>query len=233
MLYAGIGNGYFADACAQKLHQIGGIGIGTCSGSEPWHCDTYNAFPAHAQPVEGTHTDQQSQRGVQTSADADDSCLSLGMEQTLGQAFYLYANDLFTTLVQGCATGHKGMSIDASAQFKTGIIENGMTVDDLIRLVAGITACTCCKRRIEATFVTKFLYVYLTHRQLRLHTEATRLSQQHPLFIDEAFSAEHNILSTFAKAAARIDITTQTTGTLLADKPFKIFVFAYPIIVGT
>ena len=79
MLSDGLGNGYLHLRNTQRLHQRSGIVVRAVRGAETWHRDTDYSFAVQSQLVECAHADQQGQRRIQTTADAQYHMFHVGV----------------------------------------------------------------------------------------------------------------------------------------------------------
>ncbi len=80
------GNADFVYGHPQRLHQRQGIAVGApcCAHSRHRHCDNLAAIDA--QLVECAHTNEERQRGVESSTDAYDHRLGMGVGYALAES---------------------------------------------------------------------------------------------------------------------------------------------------
>ena len=107
MLYAGFFDGNLTYGYTQLLHKVHGIGIGAVCGSEARHCDAHNVLAVHPKHVESADANQQSQRAVESSADAHHGGLGTCVLHSLGQTCCLNAEDFFAALAEVLSFGYE------------------------------------------------------------------------------------------------------------------------------
>ena len=143
MLRHRLGNAYLAHGDAQALHQADGIAIGAAGGAKARHGDANDALAVVAQFIEGLYAYQQGQGGVETTTDADNHLLAVGVGEALGQSRHLNIKNLFTALLHHVVRGDEGMRVDPAVwqqrgrHGRDGLIDRRQTVHK--HLVAGAT----------------------------------------------------------------------------------------------
>ena len=173
MLGYRLGDADFTDGDAETLHQRDGIVVGTVGGSESRHSDTDDALAVHAQFIECFHANQQSQRRVESSADANHHGLGMGMYDALRQTHHLDIEDLLAGSLHVGSSWDERMRIHLSLQYKITDILGRMCIyhgDTKLLIEHGIFDISLGIHvgRIGATLRTELLHIYLSHNHLIL-----------------------------------------------------------------
>ena len=116
MLQYGSRNINFTDCHSKILHECHGILIGTVSGTEPWHGDTYNALTVESQLVKSLGHNEQGKCGVKSTADTDNSSLAVGMNKSFSQSADLYIEDFLTGILHVLRLGNEWMLVEMACQ---------------------------------------------------------------------------------------------------------------------
>jgi hypothetical protein len=173
MLSDSLGDGNLHLADAQGLHKGSSIVVGTVCSAETWHGDANDAMAVVAQFVEGAHTDKERQRGVKTTADADDQMLALGMYKALGQTCCLDVENLLAGVGHFSIRGYEGMWIDGAHQLERMLGKSWFTVNNASMGAAlGIDECG-----VGVTLSAQSLVVDLCRLQLGLERVAVTLDE--------------------------------------------------------
>ena len=229
VLQAGFLDAYLADGDAEQLHEVDGIGVGAVGSAEAWHGDADDAAPVHAELVEGSDADEQGQRAVQTSADADHDGLCSGVLDALCQSVDLYVEDFLAAFVEPFAGGHEGVRVDGAGQGE-GTGRHALGVDDgaLLAELCGAAG----EGGVHAAFGLEAFHVNLCLERLRLQLVALGLCKQGAVLVDESFAAEDHILCALAVAAAAEDVAADGACALLCQQGLQVGVLAHGIAVG-
>ena len=164
VLRNGLGNRNLHQRDAEALHQVNGIIVGTVGGSKAGHSHAHDPFAVHLQFVEGLHANEQSQRGIESTADTHNHFLGMGVLNALGQSHHLNAENLLTRLLHVSRLRNEGMRIYLTNQLEVTRL-NAVGIDNLCRIgMLRIHIGT-----ISASLRTEFLHVNLRDHHLGFH----------------------------------------------------------------
>ena len=227
MLLHGLGDGDFHLRDAQLLHQGDSILVGAVAGAEAWHGDTHNTLAVVAQLIEGPDTHQQSQRRVQTTANAYDHVLTVGVQQALGQSRHLDIKDFLAGLGHAVVGRNKGMGIDGTLEGE-GMVADGLAgYDSGLRVALGVD-----ERRVGVALSTQALHINLGRLQLWLEGVALALDELRAILENHGVATIDKVLRRLAKTTRAIDIATHGSGTLLGQQGAQILVLADELVAG-
>ena len=118
MLGDSLGDADLTDGDTQGQHQLDGIVVGAIGSAETWHRDTDDTLTVQVKFIEGFDSYKQSQRGVETTTDADNRLLGIDMVKPLGKTCHLDIENLLTGRLHILVFRNKRMGIDGTLQFK-------------------------------------------------------------------------------------------------------------------
>ena len=166
--------------------------------------------------------DKQGERRVESAADTYYNRLCTSMFDAFSQSFALNAENFLATLVERLAFRHEGVRVDGAREREPlGRLRNGLEfhvlrwglLHDIARGGEG---------GVHAPLDAQAFHVDFAHHQLLFHREAPALSQCVPVFADVGAAAEHEVLRTFAVAAAGVHVARNEACALLRDEAVEV-----------
>ena len=227
MLIDGSGNGNLHLRDAQRLHERGSIVVGTIAGTEAWHGDTDYSFTIQSQFVECAHANQQSQRRVQSTADAQYDVLAVGVQQSLGQCRCLDVQYLLTGVAHLLVRRNERVWVDLTGQLerlaKGSLCRNMFSMGTTLRID---------ERRVGITLGAQALHINLCALQLGLEREAVALNEQSAILENHGVATIDDVLCRLAKATRCIDIATHGARTLLGNQRAQVAMLTNELVAG-
>ena len=199
MLYAGLLDTDFADSHTEGVHQVDGIRVSTVGRSESRHGDTDNTLTGPSQLIESLYANQQRQRRIQSTRNADNGTLRFSMHQTLRQSGHLDGEYLLTAFVQRYPLRNKWMRFKSTCQVQIPAVD--ILRRDSYRKGRNTICMASREGRIHPALRTQVFHINFTDDHLPFEREAFVCRQQSPVLINQSVAGKHHIRSGFSETA--------------------------------
>ena len=201
MLHTGCLYRYLFQCDTQRLDEVHRVMVSPARRSKAGHRDTDYPFAGNIQFVKGHDSDQQRQRGIESSGNADNRCLRMRMHQSFRQSCHLYLENLFTTVVQFFPLRSKWERIDRACQgvhlFPCILRQFKFQLESAlgVRLVH-----SRCEVVGNHPVMTQILHIYFGNNQLVIQRETFGFCQYRPVLCYQGTSGKDKVGRGFPEA---------------------------------
>ena len=223
MALDGLGDVDLAERHAQSLAQNLGVGAGALRRAEAGHRQGHNILRVAAQHLTGAHGHQQGQAAVQPAGDTQHAALGVGVLHALGKALGLDAQNQLAPLGAGRGVlRHKRRAGDRAGQRQL----HGRQ----LKFHSGVAVRFRHKRRVALALLHHAAQVQLSHGILA--RKRCSVGQQTAVLGNQVVARKRHVGGAFAVACVGVEVRTQQTCALPADKLTAVGCLADGFIAG-